>query len=137
MTWLAMEMNKQTYLALSRPILLVACENVDPAEGQQVNHLPSDNFIGDAMRGKGLFRQYCLACHGNNALGSDKGPALVDNIYRPAHHADLAFHWAASKGVKQHHWRFGNMPPIPDVTPEQLAHIISFVRLAQQRAAIK
>jgi mono/diheme cytochrome c family protein len=131
------EMKKQIYLALSLPILLAACENVDPVERQQANHLPPDNFTGDAMQGKGLFREYCLACHGNNALGSDKGPALVDNIYRPAHHADLAFRWAVSKGVMQHHWRFGDMPPLPDVTPEQLAHIISFVRLAQQRAGIK
>ncbi len=131
------EMKKQIYLALSLPILLAACDNGDPTERQQASHLPPEGFTGDAIQGKTLFRQYCWTCHGNNALGSDKGPALVDNIYRPAHHADLAFHWAVSKGVRQHHWRFGDMAPLPDVTPEQVGHIISFIRLAQQRAGIK
>jgi mono/diheme cytochrome c family protein len=132
-----MKMKKQTYLTLLLPIILAACDNGDTAEKLQANHLPPDGFTGNAMQGKALYQQYCLACHGNNALGSDKGPALVDNVYRPTHHADLAFYWAVSKGVNQHHWRFGGMEPLPDVAPEQVGHIISFVRLAQQRAGFK
>jgi mono/diheme cytochrome c family protein len=130
-------MEKQAYFVLFLPILLAACDNGDPMERMQASNLPPDGFTPDAYQGKALFAQYCSACHGNNALGNAKGPALVDNIYRPAHHADLAFHWAVSKGVRQHHWRFGDMAPLPNVTPEQVGHIISFVRLAQQRAGIK
>jgi mono/diheme cytochrome c family protein len=132
-----MVVKKQIFLVFLMSILLAACDNGNPVDSRQASHLPPQGFTGDAMQGKALFRQYCLACHGNNALGSGKGPALVDNIYRPSHHAELAFHWAVSRGVRQHHWRFGDMPPIPDVTPEQLEHIISFVRLAQQRAGIE
>ncbi len=66
-----------------------------------------------------------------------KGPPLIHDIYRPGHHADLSFHWAVKDGTKQHHWHFGDMPPIADVSPEQVGHIIAYVRREQRRAGIR
>jgi mono/diheme cytochrome c family protein len=34
-------------------------------------------------------------------------------------------------GVRQHHWPFGDMPAQPQVTDEQLAQIIRYVRELQ------
>ncbi|NJO35044.1 MAG: cytochrome c [Rhodospirillales bacterium] len=38
---------------------------------------------------------------------------------------------AVKTGVRQHHWRFGDMPPQPRVTEEQVAAIVGFVREVQ------
>lgn len=134
-------MNKRVYLLLALPVLLAACDGSGPSERLKAsanpNHLPAKEFVADATQGAPLFKQYCSACHGDNARGSDNGPALTDNIYRPARHADLAYHWAVGKGVRQHHRRFGDMPALPEVSPEQAGHIIAFIRGEQARAGIK
>ena len=73
-----------------------------------------------------------MRCHGKAAQGSDQGPPLVNDIYKPNHHADQAFRWAVKDGVTQHHWHFGNMPPIPNATPDDVAHIIVYIRQKQE-----
>lgn len=84
-----------------------------------------------AARGKIAFDANCAACHGTNASGTDQGPPLVHDIYNPGHHADGAFFLAAKLGVRQHHWPFGNMPPQPQVTEQQVAAIVRYVRELQ------
>lgn len=84
-----------------------------------------------AAHGKLAFDANCASCHGVNASGTDKGPPLVHDYYNPGHHADGAFFLAAKLGVRQHHWRFGDMPSQPQVTREQLATIIRYVRELQ------
>ena len=84
-----------------------------------------------AARGKVAFESTCATCHGVNGAGTDQGPPLVHDIYNPGHHADGAFFIAATRGVRQHHWRFGNMPPQPQVSQDQLAAIVRYVRELQ------
>lgn len=84
-----------------------------------------------AARGKIAFDANCAACHGASASGTDQGPPLVHDIYNPGHHADGAFFLAARLGVRQHHWPFGNMPPQPQVTEQQVAAIVRYVRELQ------
>jgi mono/diheme cytochrome c family protein len=83
------------------------------------------------MRGKIAFNANCAPCHGTNAAGGDKGPPLVHVIYNPGHHADGSFFLAAKRGVRRHHWRFGDMPPQPQVTDGELAAIVRYVRELQ------
>ena len=85
-----------------------------------------------ASRGKAAFDVNCAACHGANASGSEKGPPLVHDIYNPGHHSDAAFVVAANRGVRQHHWRSGNMPPQPQVSDEELTAIVRYVRELQE-----
>lgn len=89
-----------------------------------------------AAGGKRTFDGVCAACHGANAAGSDKGPPLVHNIYNPGHHADPAFYLAAKHGVRLHHWRFGDMPPQPQVGEEEVAAIVQYVRELQRANGI-
>jgi mono/diheme cytochrome c family protein len=89
-----------------------------------------------ASRGKSAFDTNCAACHGANGSGSDKGPPLVHDTYNPGHHPDAAFLSAAKRGVRQHHWRFGNMPPQSQVSDEELAAIIRYVRELQEANGI-
>ena len=66
---------------------------------------------GAAQEGAAMFATYCAACHGPGAAGSNKGPPLVHNLYEPNHHGDDSFLRAVRRGVRSHHWSFGDMPP--------------------------
>lgn len=123
-------------LLFSLTIFLTACEAPDPEARRAALHLPPEGFVGDAAQGRALFATNCATCHGINAQGTGQGPALVDKVYRPAHHADFAFHMAVRDGVRQHHWGFGDMPAAPQVTPEQTAHVIAYIRQEQSTAGI-
>jgi mono/diheme cytochrome c family protein len=89
-----------------------------------------------AQFGKTAFDANCARCHGVNAAGTGKGPPLVNDIYNPGHHGDRAFVAAARRGTPQHHWSFGNMPPQPQVSDQDIAAIIRYVREMQQANGI-
>lgn len=89
-----------------------------------------------AARGKSAFDANCASCHGANAAGTDNGPPFVHDIYNPGHHSDRAFYLAARQGVRRHHWPFGDMPPQPQVTDEELAAIVRYVRELQEANGI-
>lgn len=91
----------------------------------------------EANLGQVAFQSHCVACHGENAGGTDKGPPLVNDIYRPAHHADFSFVRAVSLGVPQHHWLFGNMPPQPQVTRSEIDRMIVYIRELQRGNGIQ
>ncbi|MDZ7711360.1 MAG: cytochrome c [Roseovarius sp.] len=90
-----------------------------------------------AQMGKRAFNAKCAACHGANAAGLEgKGPPLVHKIYEPSHHSDMAFVMAAKNGVRAHHWRFGNMPPVDGVTDADVKTITAYVRALQKENGI-
>jgi mono/diheme cytochrome c family protein len=99
--------------------------------------LPPAGFVAQPDQGRRIFQQHCIACHGSRARGTSHGPPLIHATYRPAHHGDLAFYQAVRNGVRQHHWHFGDMPPVPEVSPEQAAHVLAWVRAEQRRAGIR
>ena len=85
-----------------------------------------------AQAGRAAFQQSCASCHGDVAQGTATGPPLIHAIYRPGHHADVAFELAVRRGVRAHHWRFGDMPPQPTITPDAIQRITRYVRELQQ-----
>ncbi|UFI05656.1 c-type cytochrome [Roseibium aggregatum] len=92
---------------------------------------------GDALAGETLFRENCGSCHGDNAAGRDGiAPPLVHKIYEPGHHADGAFLLAVSRGVRAHHWPFGDMPPVDGVSQEDVQKIVAYVRALQRANGI-
>jgi mono/diheme cytochrome c family protein len=84
-----------------------------------------------SLKGKQAFDANCAQCHGQNASGTDKGPPLIHDIYNPGHHGDQAFLLAAKRGVRQHHWPYGDMPKQPQVTNAEIAAIVKYVRELQ------
>lgn len=94
------------------------------------------NLPPEAIAGRELFEKNCSTCHGKNAGGSSNGPPLVHGIYKPNHHSDESFYGAAKNGVRGHHWPFGNMPPVADVTQMDVKQIISYVRTLQRENGI-
>ena len=89
-----------------------------------------------ATSGQQIFKLNCSRCHGEQAGGTVQGPPLIHKYYEPNHHGDGAFHRAATMGVRAHHWRFGNMPPIRTVTTQDVDKIIAFVREVQKANGI-
>ena len=89
-----------------------------------------------AQMGQVAFDNNCAGCHGAKAAGSDKGPPLIHKIYEPSHHGDFAFLAAAKNGVRAHHWRFGDMQPVPGVTDKQVEWIVRYVREMQRANGI-
>ena len=89
-----------------------------------------------AKAGMVAFEANCAQCHGKNGSGTDKGPPLIHPVYHPGHHGDAAFVLAAKQGVRQHHWRFGNMPAQTQVTDEEIAAIVRYVREVQAAKGI-
>ena len=89
-----------------------------------------------AKLGEEDFNANCAACHGKNAAGTGNGPPLIHRIYEPNHHADIAFKLAAQRGVRAHHWGFGNMPPQAQVKDYELVRIVTYVRELQKANGI-
>lgn len=89
-----------------------------------------------ALAGQRAFDDECAQCHGRNAAGTDRGPPLVHEIYNPGHHSDAAFVLAAQRGVVAHHWNYGDTPPRPQVSREDLSAIVQYVRELQRANGI-
>jgi len=102
----------------------------------EVVRLPQE-LSADAALGKRAFDAKCASCHGENAAGQNGvAPPLVHKIYEPSHHSDEAFQMAAKNGVRAHHWRFGNMPPVPGLTRGDVQYIARYVRELQRENGI-
>ncbi|MDH3228509.1 MAG: cytochrome c [Alphaproteobacteria bacterium] len=108
-----------------------------PGSGGAQREVVVPQLSAAAQRGKAAFDGNCARCHGENAAGTGNGPPLVHDYYNPGHHADGAFHVAVTRGVRQHHWRFGNMPPQPHVTDQQTRMIVRYVRELQEANGIQ
>ena len=71
------------------------------------------------------------------AIGTDQGPPLVHDYYRPGHHSDGAFYAAVRLGVRQHHWSFGDMPPQEGLSDSDTNDSVAYVRNLQANAGIR
>ena len=124
------------YLLIFFVLVLTACDGIPARKDPNPLHLPPAGFVADSKKGEALYTQNCLSCHGFKGQGSNLGPPLVHKTYNPQHHADLAFHLAVKSGVRAHHWRFGDMKPLPEVSPESVGHIVSYLRAEQRKVGI-
>lgn len=107
----------------------------DPALAMVAVRLPSLNE--EQQAGRTLYGQYCAACHGPDGAGqAGIGPPLVHIVYETGHHPDGAFHAAVQLGVRAHHWRFGDMPPVAGITEAETEAVIGFIRAVQRENGI-
>jgi mono/diheme cytochrome c family protein len=108
-----------------------------PSGAAMVQVVVPATFSDNAKIGQVAFEAKCAICHGANAAGQDGvAPPLVHKIYEPGHHGDAAFLLAARNGVRAHHWRFGNMPPVEGVTDGDVKMIVAYVRELQRANGI-
>lgn len=84
------------------------------------------------LDGAALYAANCASCHGADLRGTDMGPSHLSIVYEPNHHPDDAFRSAIRNGAAQHHWDFGDMPPVEGLTDDEVEAIIAFVRAEQE-----
>ncbi|MFP3882546.1 MAG: c-type cytochrome [Actinomycetota bacterium] len=107
-------------------LLVAACggnatESTPPAQDAEL-----------VAQGEELFQANCAQCHGFDLRGTNTGPSLLSEVYEPSHHGDGAFLVAVQSGSPQHHWNFGDMPPVPGLSEEDVEAIVAFVRERQR-----
>jgi len=66
-----------TSLVIQWSLALVLLMQAGPTERQRVN-TPADNAAAD--RGRLVYTQYCINCHGSTAKGTDSGPDLIRSV---------------------------------------------------------
>ncbi|MCP5072384.1 MAG: cytochrome c [Rhodobacteraceae bacterium] len=105
--------------------------------GAAMTEVSVPRLDGQALAGQEVYGKFCAACHGASAAGQvGVAPPLIHKIYEPSHHGDMAFVLAARRGVQSHHWPFGDMPPVADITDEELGQVIAYIRTLQQANGI-
>jgi cytochrome c len=126
-------------LMLLAVMWLAGCGTGDDDQAALVepSELLSISVPAEFQSGEALFERHCASCHGEKALGSAVGPPLVHIVYEPSHHADYAFYMAVGQGVRAHHWRFGDMPPVPGLDQDEVTQIIAYVRWLQRQVGIR
>lgn len=124
-----------TVLAIAGILMACGGQAVDPSEygGAAVDlTLVTDVELSPgAEAGEAVFAGNCAACHGAGAAGTYAGPTLIHRLYHPNHHSDGSIRLAALSGVRQHHWNFGDMPPVAGISPAQIEQVICYVREIQ------
>jgi len=107
------------------------------ATGEAMAEVMVPELTGEAKAGEAIFNARCATCHGANAAGQNGvAPPLVHIIYEPNHHSDAAFHLATQRGVRSHHWPFGDMPPVEGVGEADVEKILAYVRTLQRANGI-
>ncbi|MYB16910.1 MAG: c-type cytochrome [Chloroflexi bacterium] len=117
--------------------ILIACgqQAADPSEyggaAVDLTVVTDIELSPGAKAGEAVFAGNCAACHGAGAAGTYAGPTLIHQLYHPNHHSDGSIRVAAAAGVRQHHWNFGDMPPVAGISPVQIEQVICYVREIQ------
>jgi len=95
-----------------------------------------ERALGALKNGEAIFNSKCAKCHGMKGAGTDKGPPLVHKIYEPNHHGDMSFYLAVERGVRSHHWPYGDMQKVDGVSRDDVGDIIAYIRDLQKKAGI-
>lgn len=119
--------------AVPMVLVLAACRPEAPSARLANPPAPTPTVLAE---GDSLFQARCARCHGTWGLGSDSGPPLLHAIYAPGHHADAAFLLAVQRGVRAHHWTYGDMPPVDGVSEADAIQVTAYVRWLQSEAGI-
>ena len=126
-------LSKKSFLIAASLVLVAAFGIVVSADDKKSESAVKLPTMTPAMNlGKMVFDAKCAACHGENGVGTDQGPPFLHRVYHPGHHGDGAFFLVAKKGVRAHHWKFGDMPPVAGVNDRQIEKIILYIRALQK-----
>ena len=108
-------------------VIVVACADNTAEQAEP----PGASSAGDL--GAEVYANSCASCHGADLRGTDKGPSQLSIVYEPNHHPDDSYRSAIANGARQHHWSFGDMPPVEGLNDEEVEAVIGFIRSEQQR----
>ena len=106
-------------------------EVAETPAAQQLTQSTRSPQADSAASGQLLFANNCALCHGADLRGTASGPSLLHEYYEPNHHSNASFVIAVLRGVRAHHWDFGNMPAVAGLDIDQVHAVICFIREAQ------
>lgn len=92
---------------------------------------------GDTAAGAEVYADSCAVCHGTDLRGTSRGPSHLSEVYEPGHHPDGSFRAAIANGSPQHHWDFGDMPPVTGLDDDEVDAVIAYVREVQEREGLE
>ncbi|WP_236545384.1 c-type cytochrome [Tropicimonas marinistellae] len=127
-------------MSQSNSLSISNSDEQDPSGGDapMVDVRLPEGLSADATLGKTVYDEKCVSCHGTNAAGQwGIAPPLVHKIYKPSHHGDMAFQLAARTGVRAHHWSFGSMPPVEDISDTEITQVTLYIRELQRENGIQ
>jgi mono/diheme cytochrome c family protein len=116
-------------LVVAVALIVAACGDSGDSSADDNPAPPSGEFAA----GEALYAQNCAQCHGSDLRGTDQGPSHLSIFYVPGHHPDDAFRSAIAFGAPQHHWNFGDMPPVEGLSSDEVEEVIAYVRMVQER----
>ncbi|MDH5522164.1 MAG: cytochrome c [Acidimicrobiia bacterium] len=120
---------KWVAVAVVAAVVIVGCsENSTPDQS-----VPETEADAAGSLGAEVYANSCASCHGADLRGTDKGPSQLSIVYEPNHHPDDAYRSAIANGAPQHHWTFGDMPPLTGLTGDEVEAVIVFIRAEQER----
>ena len=106
------------------------------AHAEQIAAAKSPTVPANLNLNKMLYEKFCASCHGVDLKGTKTGPPFLHRVYHPGHHSDGSFFLAAKKGARAHHWKFGDMKPVPETNDNIVASIVKYVRYVQKQAGL-
>ena len=124
-------------LVVALTVALPACGGDDPVAAPLESLVP----LAAEADGATIYQARCASCHGEDLRGTDKGPSQLSIVYEPNHHGDDSYRsgehppgeWVSIRnGAPQHHWSFGDMPAVEDITDGQIEQVITYIRTQQQ-----
>ncbi|MFV2092748.1 MAG: c-type cytochrome [Hyphomicrobiales bacterium] len=113
-------------------LVMVLGRSGTPTGARNADDVVIPEYTEIAQQGNELFNEFCAACHGENAAGTDVGPTFLNRIYRAGHHPNDTFMRVPVQGARAHHWSFGDMPPVEGITQDQILKIVHYVRELQR-----
>jgi mono/diheme cytochrome c family protein len=87
------------------------------------------------QRGERLYNSYCQSCHGLYGRGEGLGPPLLDSMYSSSVLPDEAIFIAVERGVRQHNFNFGAMPPVKRLSRPETEPVVGYIRWLQGASA--
>lgn len=118
---------------LALVIALASCSDADESGDAG----EAGSAAGDTAAGADVYADSCAACHGTDLRGTSRGPSHLSEVYEPGHHPDESFRAAIANGSRQHHWNFGDMPPVAGLDDDEVDAVIAYVRDVQQREGLE
>lgn len=122
-------LNRESYLII---LALLSISLMAGCSKEETSATESTSAQASSSEGQTIYENKCASCHGPNLRGTNKGPSLLSIIYEPSHHPDEAIRSAVRNGAVQHHWPYGNMPPVENITDEEIDQVIKFIRSEQE-----
>ncbi len=118
---------------------MMAVKEKVPADYRVMERTPIIPDAKSLARGKELFEQNCVVCHGDK--GDGKGPAAASLSTPPANFLDTAHSGMYNPGEK--YWIIGNgtgatgMPPFPRLGPTERWNLVNHILSLQQNQGLE